>query len=140
MQVRKVTEKDLDRLTEVYIAAYADHHDDDTAAAGGYLAKFYAFDPDCCYVSEDDEGRVVGGVFAYSYKKFGRDVLFLQELFVSPDRRHKGYGRALVAQLREDFGSAHVKVVPLVKADTGVLNFYNSLGFEQDQVFSFFDD
>ena len=36
--------------------------------------------------------------------------------------------------------SVRVKITPLVKADTTVLNFYNSLGFESDTSVSFFDD
>lgn len=140
MQLRRIEQADLDRLAEIYVEAYRDHHEGDVKAARGYLAKFFAFEPSSCYLVAEEGGEIVGAVFGYSYSKFGREVLFLQELFVSPDRRHKGYGRELVKQLREDFAKAHVKVVPLVKADTGVLNFYNSLGFEQDQVFSFFDE
>lgn len=140
MQVRRVKESDLARLAEIYVDAYREQHEDDAEKAKGYLAKFFAFEPDRCYVAEEAGGELVGAVFAYSYTKLGRAVLFLQELFVAPDRRHKGYGRKLVSKLRDDFGKARVKVVPLVKADTGVLNFYNSLGFEKDQVFSFFDE
>ncbi|MBW2735475.1 MAG: GNAT family N-acetyltransferase [Deltaproteobacteria bacterium] len=132
-------EADLDALAAVYTEAYSDQHQDDADTVRAYLAKFFGFEPASCYVVEE-EGPLVGAVLGYSYRKFGRDVLFLQELFVAPKRRHEGYGRALVAQLRSNFEKAQVKVVPLVKADTRVLNFYNSLGFEKDQAFSFFDD
>ena len=53
----------------------------------------------------------------------------------------KGYGKRLVTVLRESFSENHrVNVVPLVKAEASVLNFYNSLGFEKDQGVFFMDD
>jgi ribosomal protein S18 acetylase RimI-like enzyme len=141
MNIRLLQESDLDSIAQLYVKAYKDHHAEETVeSAKPYLEKFFRFEPEGCYVA-DDEGTIAGAILAYSYQKFGRPVLFLQELFVDPEGRHKGVGRQLVARLREGFADAAVKVVPLIKADTAVLNFYNSLGFEQEQVFSFgFDD
>lgn len=143
MKVRKLEEMDLGPLAKLYVQAYQHHHADETIeTARPYLEKFYRFEPTSCFVVEEEGGRLAGAVLGYTYQKFGRPVLFLQELFVDPEARHKGYGRELVAALREAVGQHFsVKVVPLIKADTAVLNFYNSLGFEQEQVFSFgFDD
>ncbi len=141
MKIRSLQESDLDTVAQLYVKAYKEHHAEETIeTARPYLEKFFRFEPEGCFVA-DDEGTICGAILAYSYQKFGRPVLFLQELFVDPEGRHKGIGRKLVAMLREGFATAAVKVVPLIKADTAVLNFYNSLGFEQDQVFSFgFDD
>jgi GNAT superfamily N-acetyltransferase len=69
-------------------------------------------------------------------------VLFIQELFVEPRFQKHGYGKRLVSHLRERaHAPSRVSIVPLVKADTSVLNFYNSLGFERDKAISFsFDE
>jgi ribosomal protein S18 acetylase RimI-like enzyme len=140
MEIKKLSEGMLERVAAIYARAYGDHHEVDQQEARNYLEKFLRFDPECCYVAEEGE-QTLGAVFAYSYRRFGQDVLYLQELFVDPDHRHKGVGRELVKTVRDHLGEdARVNVVPLVKADTGVLNFYNSLGFEQDQTFSFFDE
>jgi len=143
MKVRLLEDQDLATVSELYVKAYKSHYDADTVeTARPYLEKFYKLEPTSCYVVEDDRGDIGGAILAYSYQKFGRPVLFLPELFVDPAARHKGYGREVVGTLRASFAEAPaVKVVPLIKADTAVLNFYNSLGFEQEQVFSFgFDD
>ena len=140
MEIRPLKESELEALAAIYRRAYGDHQAGDLSEAMAYLERFLRFEPKSCLAAAEG-AQLLGAVFAYSYRRFGRDVLFLQELFVDPDGRHRGVGRALIARLREGVaGGARVNVVPLVKADTGVLNFYNSLGFEQDQTFTFFDD
>ena len=108
--------------------------------ARAYVEKFYRFEPESCHVAA--QGDDVGGaILAYSYTREHGLVLFIQELFVSNAARKHGHGKALVKKLRDRFAKARVKITPLVKADTSVLNFYNSLGFEKDKAVSFsFDE
>jgi ribosomal protein S18 acetylase RimI-like enzyme len=135
MKIRSINEADLSQLAEVYVRAYKEHQEENFEDARAYLEKFCKFDPDCCLAAEDDGGELAGAVIGYSYRKAGRQVLFLQELFIDPDKRHAGFGRELVSSLRAKFENPRVNVVPLVKGDTRVANFYNSLGFEREPVF-----
>ena len=141
MDLRPIQEQDLPNVTRLYLTAYRSNWAE--AAARKYLEKFYRFEPESCFVAIEPDGSLSAAIFAYSYEKEAGHVLFIQELFVHPDRRNSGYGKRLVARVRESLkGPSRVSIKPLVKADTGVLNFYNSLGFERDKAvnFSFEED
>ena len=134
-------DQDLDAVTRLYLAAY--RSDWSFEGARRYLEKFFRFEPESCFVAVESEGTISAAIFAYSYEKDTGHVLFIQELFVDPRHRNSGYGKKLVARVRESLkGPSRVSIKPLVKADTSVLNFYNSLGFERDKAvnFSFEED
>lgn len=131
-----MTAADVPAVAQLHLDAYlAKWHLD---GASRYIKKFFDFEPDRCRVVAEDDGRISGAILAYSFEKETGLTLFIQELIVHPDFRKHGYGKKLIAALRESSSSkSQVKVKPLVKADTSVLNFYNSLGFERDKVVSF---
>jgi len=137
METRPIKKEELEAATRVFMKAYPEGWAIERAT--GYLTKFWGFEPESCLGVFDDAGEMVGGIFGYSYFKHDYLVLYIQELFVDPDCRHQGYGKALVKALRDKHQKATVKIKPLVKADTPVLNFYNSLGFETNQAITFFD-
>ena len=132
--------EDLDALAALYLEAYSVKWTVEGARA--YLKKFFDIEPASCLVIVEPDRRISGAILGYSFEKESGVVLFIQELFVNPAFRHKGYGKKLVERLRESLSKhpARVNVKPLVKADTGVLNFYNSLGFERDKAVTFWLD
>src|SRR5262245_37533401 len=141
MEVRRMTDGDLERVAELYLAAY--HADWNASGARAYLEKFYRFEPERCLVMIAPEERLAGAILGYSFERESGVVLFIQELMVHPDFRNRGLGKTLVTKLRESLKKtpSHVGIKPLVKADTTVLNFYNSLGFDRDKAVSFsFDE
>jgi ribosomal protein S18 acetylase RimI-like enzyme len=137
MDIRPMKDGDVATVARLYLDAYGVEWSEDGAKS--YIDRFYRFEPASCLVVGEDDGRVSGAILAYSFEKESGLVLFIQELCVHPEFRSKGYGKALVTKLRESLSRRpkYVKVKPLVKADTGVLNFYNSLGFEKDKVVTF---
>lgn len=137
MEVRRLNDEDLVRVAELYLASYEAKWSVDGARA--YLEKFYRFEPERALVGVEPDGKISGAVLGYSFERETGVVLFIQELMVHPEFRNKGYGKILVQKLRDSLikSASRVSVKPLVKADTTVLNFYNSLGFERDRVVSF---
>ena len=133
-------EQDLDAVARLYLAAY--RTDWSEQGARRYLQKFFHFEPQSCFVAVESDGAISAAILSYSYEKEAGHVLFIQELFVEPKHRNSGYGKKLVARVRESLkGPSRVSIKPLVKADTSVLNFYNSLGFERDRAVNFsFED
>ncbi len=127
---------DVAGVAELYLAAY--HAKWSLDGARAYIEKFYRFEPASCLVAVED-GRLGGGILAYSFERETGHVLYIQELMVHPEQQGRGIGKQLMARLREAHSERgpKVKITPLVKADTTVLNFYNSLGFEKDKVVSF---
>jgi ribosomal protein S18 acetylase RimI-like enzyme len=136
-----MTEGDLDRVAELYLAAY--EADWNRNGARAYIEKFYRFEPERCLVQIAPDERLAGAILGYSFERETGVVLFIQELMVDPKFRNRGVGKSLVTKLRETLSQtpSHVDIKPLVKADTTVLNFYNSLGFDRDKAVSFsFDE
>ncbi len=129
-------EGDLAAVAQLYLDAYGVGWSVDAARA--YISKFFRFEPERCLVATEG-GRIAGAILGYSFERETGLVLFIQELMVHPDFRNAGLGKALVGKLRDSFDGrpSSVKIKPLVKADTTVLNFYNSLGFEKDAHVSF---
>jgi ribosomal protein S18 acetylase RimI-like enzyme len=140
MEARRMQVEDLDRVAALYLKAYGVKWTEQ--GARGYLKKFFDFEPTSCLVVTEADGNIRGAILGYSFEKESGLVLFIQELFVDPECRNRGYGKVLVERFRESFAKHHtqVNIKPLVKADTSVLNFYNSLGFERDQAVSFWID
>ena len=135
MEIRPLAITDFHRLTSIFVSAYKGDWSEDVARR--YLTKFFHFEPESCLAATND-GQLIGAIFGYSYLKQDNLVLFIQEIFVDPDYRHGGYGTALVKALRRSFSASKaVEVTPMVKGDTRVLNFYNSLGFEQPTSIAF---
>jgi ribosomal protein S18 acetylase RimI-like enzyme len=136
MDIRSMKDGDLDPVAGLYIAAYRASWSIPSARA--YIEKFYRFEPASCMVALED-GRIGGAILAYTFEREFGVVLYIQELMVHPDCQSRGIGKALVGRVREGLSKTptRVKVTPLVKADTTVLNFYNSLGFEKDKAVSF---
>jgi ribosomal protein S18 acetylase RimI-like enzyme len=133
-------DEDVEAVARVYLEAYG--VDWSLDGAKKYIDKFYRFEPTSCFVALDDD-RVAGAVLGYSFEREVGLVLFIQELFVDPKARKRGIGKKLVTTLRESCAKSpsRVNVKPLVKADTNVFNFYNSLGFERGKSVSFsFDE
>ncbi len=132
---------DLEGVAQLHLDAYKVEWSLDGAKK--YIDKFFHFEPESCFVTVESDGRITGAVMGYSFEKETGLTLFIQELIVHPDFRERTYGRQLVEKLRDSLAkkASTVKVKPLVKADTGTLGFYNSLGFERDKAVSFsFDE
>ena len=138
MDIRPLSITDFNRLTKTFVRAYPDSWSEDVARR--YLVKFFHFEPESCLAAIKD-GQLIGAILGYSYLKQENLVMFIQELFVDPDFRKTGCGTELVKALRRSFSSSKaVEVTPMVKGDTRVLNFYNSLGFEQPTSMAFIVD
>lgn len=136
MEIKPFRKQHLDDVVRVFVRAYEGWT---PAEARAYLEKFHSFEPESCLVALAG-GQIVGAILGYSFPRRKELILFIQELFVDPDHRKAGIGRRLVEALRKSFvDNPKVNITPLVKADTTVLSFYNSLGFDSDQLITFYD-
>jgi ribosomal protein S18 acetylase RimI-like enzyme len=139
MDVRAMQPGDLDAVTELFLQSYSDGWTAEQART--YLEKFFGFEPASCLVGIDPRGNIAGAILGYSYPRGPELILFVQELFVHPAARNQGWGRKLFSALRGRFSeNPKVNIKPLVKAPPHVHRFYNSLGFDREQAFSFYDE
>ena len=80
-----------------------------------------------CFVTVDAEGRVCG--YCFVEKDERRGFFELQDIAVSPDRRNRGTGRALMAAVM----SACPRIKLMTRAGRPAASFFQKLGFVQEQ-------
>ena len=90
-------------LSLVHELATYEREPDAVVATENHL-RTALFGPDpkvFCLVAEDDTGEVVGfAVWFFNFSTWlGRHGVYLEDLFVRPDARGGGHGRALLAEL-----------------------------------------
>ena len=92
-----------------------------------------AFQPDLFLVAEDS-GEVVGAVMV-GYEGHRGAINYLA---VRPDCQRKGYGRAIMQAAVTKLKALNCPKVNLLvrTSNPNVIEFYNSLGFEMDDVYS----
>ncbi|HEY8379143.1 MAG TPA: GNAT family N-acetyltransferase [Nannocystis sp.] len=85
-----------------------------------------------CILAEDDDGDVVGfALYFHNYSTWrGRPGLYLEDLFVRPDRRGRGIGKQLLvrlAQIAVERGCARMEWAVLDWNEPAIA-FYRALG------------
>jgi len=83
------------------LAEYEKLLDEVTATPEGIARDLFGENPRVfCDIAEADGGPVGFAVWFYNYSTFwGRHGIYLEDLFVSPQARGKGAGKALLARL-----------------------------------------
>jgi len=99
---RYATEKDVAKILE-FIKGLADYeHMSDDVIATEELLREWIFEKkkaEVIFVLEGDE-EVGFALFFHNFSTFlGRAGIYLEDLFVSPEQRGKGYGKALLKEL-----------------------------------------
>ncbi|MAT45622.1 MAG: GNAT family N-acetyltransferase [Anaerolineaceae bacterium] len=98
--IREIHPDDLDACVKILIAAYNpppwnDYWTQETGKK--YLSEFMANPNFMGYVViENDE--IVGAMFARQKTWWINDEIFIDELFIRPDRQQHGYGKMLIDQ------------------------------------------
>jgi len=139
--VRRAALRDAERvapLFDAYRQFYA--QPSDPALARAFIAERLARDESVIFLAER-EGRAVGFVQLYpvftSTASRPRRLWLLNDLFVAPEAREGGIGRALLAQARrlaEETDAAGLELVTAV-TNTSAQRLYESVGYRRDEAF-----
>ena len=103
MFIRKLTKDDIPACAEILCNVYNNEMwqcrwEKETAIE--YLTDFYDMKKFVGYVLEED-GVVLGGIFAHEKVWWNNSEVFIEEMFVKPDLQRKGYGSMLLRAMDE---------------------------------------
>jgi len=100
------------------------------AAAAGYLADAHVLH----WVAEEDRG-VVGHLLCQVQRRRAGEAaqLMLYEIGVRDDRRRRGIGTALVAEMDRWMRAAGIERVWVLADNEGAETFYEACGFSRDE-------
>ena len=134
---------DVARIVPLF-CAYRQYYDlpPDEAASAAYLAQRLSRAESIVFEAEErvDPGRRALG-FAQVYPSFSslalRPLWILYDLFVVPEARRQGVGRALLAHVRACAAEAGASQVVLQTAVTNrpAQSLYESLGWRRDELY-----
>src|SRR3954454_16379523 len=148
-EIRTTTEADVPFILSLIreLATYERAPDAVVATESGLREVLFGAKPSAEAFVRVEEGEPIG--FVVYFHKFstwlGRPGLYLEDLFVRPDRRGKGYGRALLerlAQIAQERGCGRMEWAVLDWNEPAI-QFYRKLGaqpMDEWTVFRLTDD
>src|ERR1700693_4741369 len=132
--IRPASAADVPIILELIraLAIYERAPDEVTATEQGLAEVLFGKKPAAEILLAFEKDRAVGfAVFFHNFSTWlGRPGLYLEDLFVRPDDRGKGYGRALLvrlAQIARDRGGGGMEWAVL-NWNEPAINFYRKLG------------
>ena len=133
MQIRPMVQGDIPDCADILCSVY---NNDlwqcrwEKATAAEYLTDFFSMEKFVGYVAEED-GGIIGGLFAHEKVWWNNSELFIEEMFVRPDRQGSGIGSAL---LRAAEGYVRTKALAGITLSTNryapAPHFYRKHGFD----------
>jgi GNAT superfamily N-acetyltransferase len=133
MSIRSGGPQDVDVIAGMMRAFHAEDALGPHPAAADALVELLA-DPRLGVVMVDDDGGIAGYsvvTLGFSLELGGRDA-FVDELYVTPERRRQGRGAALLASAMAWARTAGARAIHLevAMADDAKLRLYQAAGFE----------
>ena len=80
-----------------------------------------------------DNGRIVGGLLGYIDPYAEEDFFYISELFVIPEKKKQGLGRALIRELEKVLSMKSISVIQLMSIEPNEA-FYSKCGLGKDDV------
>ncbi|MGA9213300.1 N-acetyltransferase family protein [Kaistella sp.] len=132
-QIRKATESDTPIIFDLIkkLAVYEKMEDEVITSVEELKENIFTHKFSKVLIAEEDEKPVGFALYFYNFSTFvGKPGLYLEDLFVEPDCRGKGYGKKLFAELakiakEENCGRMEWSVLDW---NTPAIKFYESLG------------
>ena len=110
------------------------NHYEGKMRAYGSSAKRFMFGDNCKYITIGKDGVEYGFARIENHSRyvktfFTNEIWCIEEIFIEPQFRHKGCGKALICHLRENY-NAYMIYMQKPRA-ARLVNFHESIGFSE---------
>ena len=132
MQIRPMMQADIPACADILCRVYNNalwQCQWEKPTAIEYLSDFFHMSKFVGYVAEED-GAVIGSLFAHEKVLWNNSEVFIEEMFIRPEKQGKGYGSMLLGQVE---AYVHEKGLAGITLSTNryapAPNFYRKDGF-----------
>ncbi|MGZ3812145.1 MAG: GNAT family N-acetyltransferase [Mucilaginibacter sp.] len=139
--IRSITKGDIDKCAGLLMQSYNRSPWDynwNFEMAAKYLDEYLANTRFVGFALCDDENKIIGAMFGHSKTWWTNDLLYIDELFISPEYQKRGYGKLMLDHCE---GYAKKEGYEFVSLMTNkympAYKFYNNLDYIHSEHFVF---
>ncbi|MFB9844544.1 GNAT family N-acetyltransferase [Mucilaginibacter ginsenosidivorans] len=140
MTIRPLTQNDIEQCARLYVLAYNRppwNYNFSHEKAVKYLTEYTERSRFVGFVLVEGD-NIAGAMLGHSKTWWTNDLLYIDELFVAPESRGKGYGKSLLDHAEEYSREQGFEVITLMtNKHMPAFEFYNHIDYIQAEHFVF---